>query len=318
MWGECISIYMLFGGRYRKSEPPKLVGRGSYKTVFMGTEVDTGKRVAWCEMNPVEHASGRGRSSEATANAWKVAREEIRMLTTLRHPHIATFLDSDVCEDTGHIVLVMEYFEGGTLRTHASRLAAVADRSIAKWMRQVLIALEHMHGLDPPVVHRDIKSDNLFVSIDENGEETVKVGDMGLCSLVKRGETNKIRTLAGTPAFMAPELYDEVYDCKVDIWSFGMAMLEIRTGRIPYAECKNIAQIYRKVTSGRPPASMSALPRGDLRDAIESCICFDPRRRPTASELLGHVFFRDEISRDVETESISYAAFVTPIARRLW
>ena len=57
---------------------------------------------------------------------------------------------------------------------------------------------------------------------------------------------------AGTPEFMAPELYDEEYDDRVDVYSFGMCLLELATLEYPYGECRNAAQIYRKVTLASP------------------------------------------------------------------
>ena len=59
----------------------------------------------------------------------------------------------------------------------------------------------------------------------------------------------------GTPEFMAPELYEEEYDDRVDVYSFGMCLLELATLEYPYSECRNAAQIYRKVTLVRPAAS---------------------------------------------------------------
>lgn len=61
---------------------------------------------------------------------------------------------------------------------------------------------------------------------------------------------------AGTPEFMAPEMYEEHYDESVDVYAFGMCMLEMATSEYPYAECQNAAQIYRKVTCVSPPATL--------------------------------------------------------------
>lgn len=65
-------------------------------------------------------------------------------------------------------------------------------------------------------------------------------------------------SVLGTPEFMAPELYDESYDEKVDIYAFGMCLLEIFTKEVPYRECANPAQIYKRVMNGIPPNSLSS------------------------------------------------------------
>ncbi|KAG1678612.1 hypothetical protein FOA52_012619 [Chlamydomonas sp. UWO 241] len=88
------------------------------------------------------------------------------------------------------------------------------------------------------------KSDNIFV----NGSSgVVKIGDLGFATM--RAGLSAAMSVIGTPEFMAPELYEESYDEKVDVYSFGMCLLELDTLEYPYAECKNAAQIYKKVVS---------------------------------------------------------------------
>lgn len=100
-----------------------------------------------------------------------------------------------------------------------------------------------MHSQSPPVIHRDLKCDNIFVN-GNTGE--IKIGDLGLATVLQQPTA---RSVIGTPEFMAPELYEEEYDEFVDIYSFGMCMLEMVTCEYPYNECRNQAQIYKKVTS---------------------------------------------------------------------
>ena len=91
---------------------------------------------------------------------------------------------------------------------------------------------------------------------------------------------------------MAPELYDESYNEKVDIYAFGMLLLEIITRDVPYHECTNPAQIYKKVTHGIPPASLRRVRNIDARDFILLCLGIgeDANERPSASDLLKHPF----------------------------
>lgn len=131
----------------------------------------------------------------------------------------------------------------------------------------------YLHGHTPPIIHRDLKSDNIFI----NGSEgVVKIGDLGLATLLRArtapqsvlggllSDTSALSLVGkqtcftfskldvklpvGTPEFMAPELYDEEYDDRVDVYSFGMCLLELATLEYPYSECRNAAQIYRKVS----------------------------------------------------------------------
>lgn len=97
---------------------------------------------------------------------------------------------------------------------------------------------------------------------------------------------------------MAPELYDENYTEMVDIYSFGLCVLELVTLEIPYSECDTVAKIYKKVTAGLRPQSMNKVKDPDVREFIEKCLA-KPRARPSASELLHDSFF-DGLDDDEE------------------
>lgn len=105
---------------------------------------------------------------------------------------------------------------------------------------------------------------------------------------------------------MAPELYDENYNEKVDIYAFGMLLLEIATNQVPYHECSNPAQIYKKVISGIAPASLRRVKSENARNFILLCLGIgqDANSRPSATELLNHPFLakhpNDESTIEVE------------------
>ena len=105
--------------------------------------------------------------------------------------------------------------------------------------------------------------------------------------------TNFVFFIAGTPEFMAPELWEEEYDEKVDIYSFGMVLLELVTGEYPFRECENAGQIFRKVTSGAKPEAMSKVPNEEVRGLIEMCLD-SKSNRLSARELLEHPFFKSK------------------------
>ena len=125
-------------------------------------------------------------------------------------------------------------------------------------------------------------------------------------------------SVLGTPEFMAPELYDENYNEKVDIYAFGMLLLEIITRDVPYHECHNPAQIYKKVTQGIPPPSLNRVKSIDARNFILLCLGIgeDANARPSASDLLKHQFLAKnsddettiELEPDVEDMIIEEAA----------
>jgi serine/threonine protein kinase len=126
------------------------------------------------------------------------------------------------------------------------------------------------------VLFTNYKCDNIFIN-GAHGE--VKIGDMGTAKM----KLGKRYTVVGTPEvpsvtslwlqFMAPEMYEEKgYTEKVDSYAFGMALLEMITGEYPYSECKNAAQIYKKVTMGVKPDCLSLVTDPELLDLINNCI----------------------------------------------
>ena len=111
-------------------------------------------------------------------------------------------------------------------------------------------------------------------------------------------KSHHAHSLLGTPEYMAPELYDEDYTESVDIYSFGMCLLEMATTKIPYSECDSIAKIYKKVTAGLKPLALDIVSDPDLKAFIEKCIG-QPRARPSAAELIKDPFL-SEVDDDEE------------------
>lgn len=109
-------------------------------------------------------------------------------------------------------------------------------------------------------------------------------------------------SVIGTPEFMAPELYDEDYTELIDIYSFGMCLLELVTLEVPYSECENVAKIYRKVTSGLRPEAMKKVKDPEILAFIEKCLA-QPRARPSAADLLKDPFFDGIFDDDEEEDS---------------
>ena len=133
----------------------------------------------------------------------------------------------------------------------------------------------------------------------------MKIGDLGLAKIV--GKSHAAHSVLGTPEFMAPELYEEDYTEQVDIYSYGMCVLEMATLEIPYSECDSIAKIYRKVTAGTMPAAFEKVKNPEIKAFIKRCIG-TPRARPSASELLKDPFFHGLDDDDAAAAQVSSAA----------
>ena len=124
-----------------------------------------------------------------------------------------------------------------------------------------------------------------------NEANRVKIGDLGLATLYSAGSLRAEQmSVIGTPEYMAPEYYTESYDQAVDIWAFGLVVLEMVTNRVPYHECNGAAaQIFLKVSRGMLPLGLAELKSGPVRDFVDACL-LPVDQRPTAGQLLQFPF----------------------------
>ncbi|XP_047184186.1 serine/threonine-protein kinase WNK4 isoform X2 [Scophthalmus maximus] len=285
------------------------IGRGSFKTVYRGLDTETTVEVAWCELQ-----TQRLNKSERQRFC-----EEVDILKALQHPNIVRFFDSWKATLKGYrcTILVTELMTSGTLKMYLRRFRQMKLKLLQRWSFQILKGLHFLHSRCPPILHRDLKCDNIFIT---GPSASVKIGDLGLATLKKasfaKSVTGKnlmksvtcwgscylscVVVRSGTPEFMAPEMYEEKYDEAVDVYAFGMCILEMATSEYPYFECQNAAQIYRKVTSGIKPESFFKVKVPELTEIIEGCIRTSSSERFTVPDLLDHRFFQGQLGVRVE------------------
>ncbi|XP_068104403.1 serine/threonine-protein kinase WNK3 [Hyperolius riggenbachi] len=289
------------GGRFLKFDIE--LGRGAFKTVFKGLDTETWVEVAWCELQ----------DRKLTKAEQQRFKEEAEMLKGLQHPNIVRFYDSweSTLKGKKCIVLVTELMTSGTLKTYLKRFKVMKPKVLRSWCRQILKGLQFLHTRTPPIIHRDLKCDNIFIT---GPTGSVKIGDLGLATLMR---TSFAKSVIGTPEFMAPEMYEEHYDESVDVYAFGMCMLEMATSEYPYSECQNAAQIYRKVTSGIKPASFNKVTDPEVKEIIESCIRQNKTERLSIKELLNHAFFAEDTGLRVELAEEDDGLNAS-LALRLW
>ncbi|XP_073284194.1 probable serine/threonine-protein kinase WNK3 [Primulina huaijiensis] len=254
-------------GRYKE-----VLGKGAFKKVYRAFDEREGIEVAW---NQVKIADLMRNSVD-----FERLYSEVHLLKTLKHKNIIKFYNSWIDPKNEHINFITEIFTSGTLRQYRKKHKHVDVRALKNWSRQILEGLSYLHSHDPPVIHRDLKCDNIFVNGNQ-GE--VKIGDLGLAAILQQARS--AHSVIGTPEFMAPELYEEEYNELVDIYAFGMSLLELVTFEYPYVECANAAQIYKKVTAGIKPASLEKVKDPGVRSFIEKCIA-EVSERLSARELL--------------------------------
>lgn len=274
-------------GRFTRTN--QVLGQGASKTVYKGFDRIEGIEVAW------NQASLMGCDIHT---AHRLLHSEVAVLKKLRHRNIMKFVASWVDHETGMLNFITEYFNSGCLKRHRLQHRFISPKLLKRWAWQILQGLVYLHGHNPPIIHRDLKCDNIFIH-GVSGE--VKIGDLGLARLMEQ-DSSMCNTCLGTPEFMAPEMFNEHYNEKVDIYAFGMCLLEMVTMSYPYSECKSACQIYRNVVEGIPPQALHRVSDAETRRFIELCICPDPEKRPSAKELAKHKYF-DSLPEQVKQAS---------------
>jgi WNK lysine deficient protein kinase len=265
------------------------LGSGASKDVFRAYDTQEGIEVAWNVVN----LSGVPKSERNRIV------NEVRLLERLHHHNIISFHGSWVNRERQEVNFVTEILSSGTLKSFINKVQVIRWKIAKRWAVQILNGLAYLHSQDPPVIHRDLKCENIFIN-GTSGD--LRIGDLGLSTVHRNG---RVLSVLGTPEFMAPDMYEESsYDEKVDIYAFGLCMLEIFTKEIPYSECHNPAQIYKKVSSGAPPSVLMRLQSHHAREFVLLCLGYKDENgnyiRPTASELLKHPFLEKRENDDDE------------------
>ncbi|ONH66695.1 Serine/threonine-protein kinase STE20 [Cyberlindnera fabianii] len=248
------------------------VGQGASGGVYTAYELGSNMCVAIKQMNLEQQPK-----KELIIN-------EILVMKASKHKNIVNFINSYLLK--GDLWVVMEYMEGGSL-TDVVTHSVMTEGQIGAVSRETLKGLQFLHSKG--VIHRDIKSDNILLSM--NGE--IKLTDFGFCAQIN--EVNlKRTTMVGTPYWMAPEVVSrKEYGPKVDIWSLGIMIIEMIEGEPPYLNETPLRALYLIATNGTPklkdPESLTDI----LKEFLSWTLQVDPERRADATELLSDPFITD-------------------------
>uniref|UniRef100_A0A0N4Z3A2 Protein kinase domain-containing protein n=1 Tax=Parastrongyloides trichosuri TaxID=131310 RepID=A0A0N4Z3A2_PARTI len=275
-------------------------GSGSFKNVFKGYDRLKKRYVAWCENSKLK----------LTKADMKKVKEEVNILKKLNHKNIIRFLAFWEYEYDKHeqpeFVLITELMDSGTLKSYLMKNPTINHSLIRNWSTQILEGLKYLHSFKPVIIHRDLKCDNILIDVESG---CVKIGDLGLATIKKK---EPVRSVIGTPEFMAPEMYDENYDEGVDIYAFGMCLLEIVTGEYPYQECGSPPQVFKKVCNGTKPLALNKIKKkySSVKAIIERCLRRNRNERWTIDEILNDRFYYEHEDAEVDFEPLFYDEFI--------
>jgi len=207
--------------------------------------------------------------------------QEAKAAAALNHPNICTIHNVGEYDDRQFIV--MEYIKGSTLRRKLKDVKNWDQNAILTYAVQIIRALKEAHSKG--IVHRDIKSENIMVTEDDR----IKVMDFGLAKLKGSPQVTKTGNTVGTVTYMSPEqLRGDAVDERSDIWSFGIVLYELLTGRLPFKDDYDHAIMYSILNKDPAPVStLNSSVSPKLEAVVAKCIEKDPAERyQTAGALL--------------------------------
>ncbi|XP_024611393.1 serine/threonine-protein kinase Nek5-like isoform X5 [Neophocaena asiaeorientalis asiaeorientalis] len=265
----------------------KAIGEGAFGKAYLAKEKSDSKHCVIKEINfekmPIQEK--------------EASKKEVILLAKMRHPNIVTFFSS--FQENNRLFIVMEYCDGGDLmkRIKKQRGVLLSEDQILSWFVQISLGLKHIH--DRKILHRDIKTQNIFLS--KNGM-VAKLGDFGIARVLNN-TMELARTCVGTPYYLSPEIcQNKPYNNKTDIWSLGCVLYELCTLRHPF-EGNNLHQLVLKICQARvPPIS----PRfsHDLQSLISQLFEVSPRARPSISSILKRPFLENLMAKYLTPEVI--------------
>eukprot|EP01104_Vermistella_antarctica_P019635 TRINITY_DN77_c0_g1_i1.p1 TRINITY_DN77_c0_g1~~TRINITY_DN77_c0_g1_i1.p1 ORF type:complete len:429 (+),score=126.33 TRINITY_DN77_c0_g1_i1:186-1472(+) len=246
----------------------KKIGEGSSGSVYLGTRIADGRKVA------IKMISAKDTDMPAIEN-------EIKMMKSTCQANVVEYLGTYLRKDK--LWVCMEYMDGGSL-TEVISVCRMTEPQIACVCKEVLEALAYIHNLYR--IHRDIKSDNILM----NSEGNTKLADFGYCAQLTE-KANKRNSVVGTPYWMAPELIRGMdYGTGVDIWSLGIAAIEMAEGEPPYLDYPPLRALFLIATHGSPQLKEPHKWSETFKDFMARCLEVNTAARASAEELLEHPF----------------------------
>jgi serine/threonine-protein kinase len=272
----------IFAGRYEIIEE---LGSGGMGKVYRAEDTKIKEDVALKVIKP-EIATDK-KTIDRFSNELKLARK-------IRHKNVCQMYH--LGEDNGTHFITMEYVPGEDLKSMIRMSGQMSGGTAIKIAKQVCAGLAEAHKFT--IVHRDLKPSNIMIDKDGNA----RIMDFGIARSVSAEEITEVGSIIGTPEYMSPEQVEGMeLDQRSDIYSLGITLYEMVTGKLPYKGNTPLSVALQHKTGQVPdPRNLNAQITKDLSRVVLKCLRKDPGRRfQSAHELLAEL---NKIERDITSE----------------
>ena len=258
----------------------EIIGKGMYGKVLKALNKKENKYYAIKSLN-FKDISEKERINIET---------EVNFLKELKHPNIVLYKDSFI-DENNNLNIVTSFCEGGDLykKLFKEKNNFFAEKTIINWLVQLLLGLSYIH--DKKIVHRDIKTKNIFIQ----NENILKIGDFGIAKIFDQAQTQTMNKIVGTPLYMAPECFkqNKKYSYKSDIWSLGCCLYEMCNLKHAF-EGKCFPAVSVKISEGKR-APVNKIYSQDLKNLVDSMLNLNQRHRPNIANILERPFMRGKV-----------------------
>ncbi|KAI9780303.1 MAG: hypothetical protein M1816_003113 [Peltula sp. TS41687] len=250
----------------------KKLGEGAFAVVYRVWNVSTGEEYALKKPKPKVFVD---------LGAWE---RESLIMDRIYHKHIVSLLDSCPGPEPW---LHLEYIREGSIADHLEAGRSFSNYECKQILAQTSDALDYLHALDPQIVHRDVKPNNILISYRRSDAILVKFADFGIS---REGDT--LKSICGTMLYLAPEVYKAMaipwaerapYTALVDIWSLGVVLVELLCG-LPKRGRRNVEVGWCKSVRQRVEMTLSLKEDDLLSFVLKSMLCLQPKSRNSAKD----------------------------------
>lgn len=275
----------------------EIIGQGMYGKVYKALNKFENKFYAIKTMN-FKNITPKERLNIET---------EINLLQELKHPNIVLYKESFIDENQ-NLNIVTTFCEGGDLyqKIFKSQKTYFQEKEIINALIQLLLGLSYIH--DKKIVHRDIKTKNIFIQ----NEHTLRIGDFGIAKIFNSNKNSKntnLNKMVGTPLYMAPECFkqNKKYSYKSDIWSLGCCIYEMCNLKHAF-EGQFFPAVSIKISEGKR-LPLNKIYSKELRNVIDNMLNLNPRNRPTIASLIEKTFLKKYVGEYINDFISNYRRY---------